>query len=92
MNAAFEAGDEVEKIKKEMAECELPVTIQVRRNEINALMLKLETIRNELKDLKQADADFEGDSASEAEIKSLIEQIEKMLTGYEEEGKALQSH
>ena len=35
-----------------MGECKLQTTIQHRRTEIENLLMKLETIRNEVKDLR----------------------------------------
>ena len=75
-----------------MGECKLQTTIQHRRTEIENLLMKLETIRNEVKDLRQADEDFVGDSVTEAETKLLLEDIEKMLSGYEEECRALKRY
>lgn len=64
VNSAFDAREEVDAVKKDMAECGIPVTIQVRRNEIKALMSRLNTMKNEFKDLKQADEDYEGEAKS----------------------------
>lgn len=55
VQAAVDLREEVDAVKKEMAECGIPVNIQVRRNETKALMLRLATIKNEFKDLKQAE-------------------------------------
>ena len=40
----YDCQDEVNRIKKEMAECEIPVNIAVRRNELSAYDEKLERI------------------------------------------------
>ena len=55
-----------------MGECEISVNIQMRENEIEHFVTKLERIEEDFKDLKQADEDFEGTSSSEADIKKLI--------------------
>lgn len=89
VNEAFDARDETADIQKAMAECGIPVNIQVRRNEVNALMARLDTIKNEFKDLKQADADYDGSAKSEGEMKALIAQIEEVLAGFNKEGREL---
>ena len=43
----------------------------------------------DFKDLKQADADFDGESNSEREIKQLIKQIEGNIRQFEQEGRDL---
>lgn len=76
VNNAFDCRDEVNDIKKDMADCEIPVNIQVRRNELQAYMERLDRIKADFRDLKQADEDFDGDAGSEKDIKALIRQIE----------------
>ena len=76
MNNAFDCRDEVNDIKKDMADCEIPVNIQVRRNELQAYMERLDRIKADFRDLKQADEDFDGEAGSEKDIKALIRQIE----------------
>ena len=61
-NDAFDLKDEVEQIKKKMGECEIPVNIALRGNEMEQLTERLERIKDDFKDLKQADDDFEGNS------------------------------
>ena len=46
-----------------MNECEIPVNIAMRENEIERFVVKLERIEEDFKDLKQADEDFEGTSS-----------------------------
>lgn len=55
-----------------MADCDIPVNIQVRRNEVQAYMERLERIKMDFRDLKQADEDFDGEAGSEKDIKALI--------------------
>ena len=71
--------------KEKMAECEIPVNISMRANEIDQYREKLERIVEDFKDLKQADEDFDGTSESESEIKVLIEKIETSISGFENE-------
>lgn len=72
-----------------MADCDIPVNIQVRRNEVQAYMERLERIKMEFRDLKQADEDFDGEAGSEREIKQLIKQIDGLIRQYEQEGREL---
>ena len=72
-----------------MGDCDIPVNIQVRRNEVQAYLERLERIKMDFRDLKQADEDFDGDSSSEREIKALIKQIEGHIKQYDIEGKEL---
>lgn len=76
VNAAFDCRDEVNDTKKDMADCDIPVNIQVRRNEVQAYLERLERIKIDFRDLRQADEDFDGESGSEREIKQLIKQID----------------
>jgi len=85
LNNAYDAQDAVNEIKAKMGECQLPVNIALRENEIDQFREKLERIEEDFKDLQQADEDFEGTSDSEAEIKKLIKVIEGKLKGFEEE-------
>jgi len=55
-----------------MSECEIPVNIALRRSELEALSERLDRINEDFADLRQADEDFEGDSASEQDIKRQI--------------------
>jgi len=75
----FDCQDEVNRIKKEMGECELPVNIAVRKNELQSYEEKLERISEEFSDLKKADQDYKGDKNSEDTIKSLIKKIDGLM-------------
>ena len=55
-----------------MGECEIPVNISMRRNELESLSERLDRINDDFGDLRQADEDFDGDSLSEQEIKRMI--------------------
>lgn len=72
MNQAYDCRDEVNDIKKDMGDCDIPVNIQVRRNEVQAYLERLDRIKMDFRDLKQADEDFDGEVGSEREIKQLI--------------------
>lgn len=72
LNQAYDVRDEVNDIKKDMGECEIPVNIAMRRSELEALSERLDRINDDFGDLRQADEDFDGDSASEQEIKRTI--------------------
>lgn len=89
VQAAIDAREAVGAVKKEMAECCIPVNIQVRRNEIKALMLRLTTIKNEFKDLKQAEQNS-GGGADSQEITELIAKIAEVLSGHGHEGQKLE--
>ena len=68
-----------------MGECEIPVNIALRENEIERFVVKLERIEEDFKDLKQADEDFDGSSSSEADIKKLIKEFEPKLAVFQME-------
>lgn len=72
LNACFDARDGVNNIKDEMGDCEIPVNISVRRNEVQAYLDRLERIKMDFRDMKQGDDDYEGEAGSEREIKMLI--------------------
>jgi len=72
LNEAYDVRDEVNDIRKDMGECEIPVNIALRRSELEALSERLDRINDDFGDLRQADEDFDGDSASEQEIKRQI--------------------
>ena len=67
----FRLLNEVNDIKKEMADCEIPVNIELE-SELQAYMERLDRIKADFRDLKQADEDFDGEAGSEKEIKALI--------------------
>jgi len=89
LNQAYDIRDEVQDIKKDMGECELPVNIGMRRHELEGFSERLDRINDDFRDLRQADDDFVGDSASEQEIKKQIAKIERTLRDFEQEGKDL---
>jgi uncharacterized coiled-coil DUF342 family protein len=89
LNQAYDIRDEVQDIKKDMGECELPVNIGMRRAELEGFSERLDRINDDFRDLRQADDDFVGDSASEQEIKRSISKIERSLRDFEQEGKDL---
>jgi archaellum component FlaC len=70
-----------------MGSCEIPVNIALRRSELEALSERLDRINEDFADLRQADEDFDGDSASEQEIKRTIQRIENTLRNFEQERK-----
>lgn len=92
VNSAFDCRDEVNDIKKDMADSDIPVNIQVRRNEVQAYLERLERIKVDFRDLKQADEDFDGETGSEREIKSMIKSIDGMIRQYDMEGRELSKY
>jgi len=72
LNEAYDVRDEVNDIKKDMGECEIPVNIALRRSELEAFSERLDRINDDFGDLRQADEDFDGDTGSEQEIKRTI--------------------
>lgn len=52
LNTCFDARDGVNGIKDEMGDCEIPVNISVRRNEVQAYLERLERIKMDFKDMK----------------------------------------
>ncbi len=70
-----------------MDDCNIPVNIKVRRNQVDDFCNKLERMKLDFVDLKKADADFEGTSDSEDKIKDLIKQIEQRLGDVEKDKK-----
>lgn len=48
-------------IKKQMGECDIPVNVSMRGNELKQLKERFARIRNDFNDFSQADQDFEGD-------------------------------
>lgn len=55
-----------------MGECDIPVNIALRANEMEVLTERIDRISDEFKDLQEADNDYKGDSRSENEIKKMI--------------------
>ena len=79
VDKAFMYKDHVDSISKEIGECELPVNINARGNELENLGERLTIISDELSDLMQADKDFSGDQESEQKITTLIKAISSKL-------------
>ena len=77
LNEGYDIKDVYNETLKEMDDCYIPVTIKMRANEIVQFVEKLDRILQEFNDLKNADDEFEGSEASEAEIKLLIGKINK---------------
>lgn len=44
-----------------MGDCEIPVNISVRRNEVQAYLERLDRIKMDFRDMKQGDEDYEGE-------------------------------
>lgn len=72
------AKAEVQQVKTEMAECCIPVNIQVRRNELKALSQKIESMKKEFRDMQIANKNS-GDKSDSQDIKELIAKIDKVL-------------
>ena len=66
-----------------MNDCNIPVNIEMRRNEINAFTERLERIKQDFKDMKSADDNFQGDTQNEKEIKDLMSKIEQKLRSFD---------
>jgi hypothetical protein len=66
-----------------MNDCNIPVNIEMRRNEINAFTERLERIKQDFKDMKSADDNFQGDTKTEKEIKDLMSKIEQKLRSFD---------
>lgn len=77
---AFDVQDAIANVHKEMDDCQIPVNIKMRANQIDQLREKLDNLNTEFSELKQADANYEGTTDSEREIKALIEKIDRKLT------------
>jgi len=85
LEEAFDCQDAVVGTQKEMSDCQIPVNIRMRANEIDQFRERLANITEEFRELKQADDAYEGTSESEQEIKSLIEKIDRKLKAFETE-------
>lgn len=68
-----------------MSDCQIPVNIKMRSNEIDQFRERLENITAEFQELKAADDAYEGNSESEQDIKALIEKIDRKLKAFETE-------
>ena len=84
LNEGYDIKDAYNEAVQEMDDCFIPVTIKMRANEIVQFVEKLDRILQEFNDLKNADDEFEGTEASEAEIKLLIGKISKDMATLEE--------
>jgi DNA repair exonuclease SbcCD ATPase subunit len=82
---AYDCKDSIIGTQKEMSDCQIPVNIKMRANEIDQLRERLENINEEFKELKAADDAYEGTSESEQEIKALIEKIDRKLKAFDTE-------
>jgi len=82
---AYDVQDGVANVHKEMDDCQIPVNIKMRSNQIDQLKEKLDNLHEEFAELKQADENYEGTSESEREIKALIEKVDRKLNQYDAE-------
>lgn len=76
----YTVDDQISEVHKEMDDCQIPVNIKMRANQIDQLREKLENLESEFSDLKQADEAYEGTSEAEREIKALIDKIQRKLS------------
>lgn len=44
--------DEIVQIKKDMSDCQIPVNIQMRKNELHGFQERLDNIKNDFKEMK----------------------------------------
>jgi len=82
---AYDCQDIVVGTQKEMSDCQIPVNIKMRANEIDQLRERLDNINDEFKELRAADDAYEGTSDSEQVIKALIEKIDRKLKAFDTE-------
>lgn len=85
------AKAEVQQVKTEMAECCIPVNIQVRRNELKALSQKIESMKKEFRDMQIANKNS-GDKSDSQDIKELIAKIDKVLQENDKEASDLERY
>ena len=85
LEETYDNQDVVVGTQKEMSDCQIPVNIRMRANEIDQLRERLDHINDEFNELKSADDAFEGSSESETEIKALIEKIDRKLKSFDTE-------
>lgn len=85
LEETYDNQDVVVGTQKEMSDCQIPVNIRMRANEIDQLRERLDHINDEFNELKSADDAFEGSSDSETEIKALIEKIDRKLKSFDTE-------
>ena len=65
LEKAYDCQDAVVGTQKEMSDCQIPVNIKMRANEIDQFRERLANITDEFKELKAADDAYEGTSESE---------------------------
>lgn len=85
LEQAYDCQDVVLGAQKDMGDCQIPVNIKVRENQVNQLSQRLQVITNEFNELKAADEAHEGSSESEREIKTLTLKIDRKLKALEAE-------
>lgn len=66
-------------IKKEMADCTIPVNITMRRKELKGLTGKIDGMKKEFNDLKIAYKNSQ-DKSDTQDIKDLISKIDQILS------------
>jgi hypothetical protein len=69
LEEAYDCQDVVIGTQKEMSDCQIPVNIKMRTNEIDQFRERLANITEEFKELKAADDAYEGTTESEQDIK-----------------------
>lgn len=75
-------------IKKNMADCTIPVNITMRRKELKVLTGKLDGMKKEFSDLQIAYKNS-SDKSDTQDIRDLISQIDKLLTEKDKEAQDL---
>ena len=91
MGESDEAKAAVQQVKKEMADCCIPVNIQVRRNELKALNAKIDLMKKEFRDLQIANKNT-ADKTDSQDIKELIAKIDKVLQENDKEAADLDKY
>jgi hypothetical protein len=81
----YDVQDGVLNVQKEMDDCQIPVNIKMRANQIDQLREKLDNLHLEFSELRLADENYEGTTESERDIKLLIEKVERKLSQYDAE-------
>ena len=80
-----------QKIKIDMGDCLIPVNIQVRRNDLKGLDLKIQALKKEFSDLQTAIENL-GDKSDLDDITDLISQIDQNLNEKERQYSILNRH
>lgn len=65
----------------------IPVTIQFRKAQLDQFSERLEIVKEDFRDLKQTDQEYEGSVDTEQRITHHVKEIEKALKGFEQERK-----